>query len=198
MRIQLKPLGSSDTLAVSRQGSVLVINGKAFDFGQVPDGATLPAAAVSCAWLAGPVERVAGQLQITLLLPHLDDAPAAARFPVDILNPPDGQVLLPTGASEANEVTSTGVVDWSQMVTQEMKAQATADRHLAEVVAETAARRSTADAAMAPLQDAVDIDDVTEAELAALKAWKKYRVALIRLPDQAGYPATIDWPVAPA
>ena len=42
------------------------------------------------------------------------------------------------------------------------------------------------------------VDDATDVEAAALKAWKKYRVALSRVPDQAGYPGNIDWPAAPA
>jgi hypothetical protein len=63
---------------------------------------------------------------------------------------------------------------------------------------EIARLRATADFALAPLQDAVDIDEATESEVALLKAWKKYRVALNRLPEQAGYPNTIDWPAAPA
>ena len=57
--------------------------------------------------------------------------------------------------------------------------------------------RAEADYAIAPLQDAVDIDEGTEAELATLKAWKKYRVALSRVPEQDGYPLAIDWPAAP-
>lgn len=89
-------------------------------------------------------------------------------------------------------------IDWSQLITKEMKAQAATAERLAAVAAETATRRTAADKAIAPLQDAVDIDEATDAEVALLKAWKKYRVALNRLPDQAGYPATIDWPVAPA
>jgi hypothetical protein len=45
----------------------------------------------------------------------------------------------------------------------------------------------------------VAVDDATDAETALLKAWKKYRVALNRLPEQAGYyPTTVDWPAAPA
>ena len=89
-------------------------------------------------------------------------------------------------------------IDWSQRITKAMKDQATAIRVLADAVAENARRRSIADTAIAPLQDAVDIDDASEAEVLQLKAWKKYRVALNRLPEQPGYPTTIDWPVAPA
>ena len=49
--------------------------------------------------------------------------------------------------------------------------------------------------AIAPLQDAVDVDDVTEEELAALKAWKKYRVTLNRL-DLSTAPDIV-WPEVP-
>lgn len=58
--------------------------------------------------------------------------------------------------------------------------------------------RAIADAAIAPLQDAVYLDDATEDEMLRLTAWKRYRVALNRLPEQAGWPTEIDWPVLPA
>lgn len=69
---------------------------------------------------------------------------------------------------------------------------------LADAQAEAAALRVIADAAVVPLQDAVDLDEATEAEAALLKEWKRYRVALNRLPEQPGYPAEIDWPAPPA
>ncbi|AZE73136.1 tail fiber assembly domain protein [Pseudomonas synxantha] len=58
--------------------------------------------------------------------------------------------------------------------------------------------RTQADRAIAPLQDAVDIEEATEEEVAILKLWKKFRVALSRIPEQADYPDAIDWPVVPA
>ncbi|WP_010226171.1 tail fiber assembly protein [Pseudomonas donghuensis] len=63
---------------------------------------------------------------------------------------------------------------------------------------ELARRRAAADYVIAPLQDAVDVEEATEDEAAALNAWKKYRVALSRVPDQPGYPTVIDWPTTPA
>ncbi|MCP1652737.1 tail fiber assembly protein [Pseudomonas nitroreducens] len=57
--------------------------------------------------------------------------------------------------------------------------------------------RERADFAMEPLQDAVDLDDATAAELALLKAWKVYRVALNRMDQQPGWPAVVEWPVPP-
>ncbi|MBC3464978.1 tail fiber assembly protein [Pseudomonas sp. RW10S2] len=69
---------------------------------------------------------------------------------------------------------------------------------LVAALAEVSRRRGVADSAIAPLQDAVDLDEATEAEVALLKEWKRYRVALNRLPEQDGYPHTIDWPAPPA
>lgn len=89
-------------------------------------------------------------------------------------------------------------IDWSQLITKAIKAEAEAERVLASVVAENSRRRVIADKAIAPLQDAVDIDDATAAEVALLKAWKKYRVALNRQPDEPGYPTNIVWPVEPS
>lgn len=64
--------------------------------------------------------------------------------------------------------------------------------------AEIARLRAVADYAIAPLQDAVDVDEATDADLAALKSWKKYRVALSRVIEQPQFPDAIDWPVVPA
>ncbi len=88
-------------------------------------------------------------------------------------------------------------IDWSYLVTAEMKKEQASAEQLAQVQAETARLRLIADNAIAPLQDAVDIDDADVQEEALLKLWKKYRVALNRLPDQPGYPITIEWPIQP-
>lgn len=50
---------------------------------------------------------------------------------------------------------------------------------------------------IAPLQDAVDLDDATAADIANLKLWKQYRVAVNRISSQAGFPTVIDWPAQP-
>lgn len=91
-----------------------------------------------------------------------------------------------------------GNIDWTQLVTKEMKANAAAEHFLAVVVADVAVRRAAVDAAIAPLQDAVDLDEATVEEAGLLTAWKKYRVLLNRVTAQPGYPTSIDWPVAPA
>ncbi|MFG0501124.1 tail fiber assembly protein [Pseudomonas putida] len=157
----------------------------------------MPVEAVGCNFVVSPVERINGDLVLTLMLPHDSDAPDGARFPVD-LYPADGQVQLPGLDLGERLPAYPGVIDWSQVVTAEAKAQAAAEQLLATVVAEQAQRRAMADAAIAPLQDAVELDEATEAEAALLKEWKRYRVALSRVAEQAGYPAMIDWPTPPA
>lgn len=49
--------------------------------------------------------------------------------------------------------------------------------------------------AIAPLQDAVDLEEATEKEIAALKSWKQYRVAVNRV--EANAPEDIKWPEQP-
>jgi hypothetical protein len=95
MKINLSPQRRDDTLTVTKQGDTLTINGTAYDFSVIPDGATLPKDATDCKWLASDVERIDGVLHLTLLLPHGANASQAARFPQPIINPADGVLELP-------------------------------------------------------------------------------------------------------
>lgn len=203
MIIKLSPRSADEQLSVEKFGSILRLNGLSFDFSGLPDGATLPGEAVSSPWVDAPVERIDGELVVTLVMPHGVDAGQQSRFPVDIVNPADGRVPLPTDHDPQPDVSpiwpvGAGAIDWGQVITLEMKQEAAAAQLLGAVQADAASRRAAADSAIAPLQDAVDIDDATDAEVLALKAWKKYRVALNRLPEQSGYPTEIDWPAPPA
>jgi len=96
MVINLSPQRRDDTLTVSKSGDVLTINGTEYDFSQVPEGGLLPQDAVDCPWLASDVERIDGELVLTLLLPHGANASEAARFPEPLMDVPDGTVVLPS------------------------------------------------------------------------------------------------------
>ncbi|MNT54910.1 Caudovirales tail fiber assembly protein [compost metagenome] len=69
----------------------------------------------------------------------------------------------------------------------------------AEILARNTATRdsllATASARIAPLQDAVDLDEATADETAALKLWKQYRVAVNRVDLSIVAP---QWPAVPA
>jgi len=95
MKINLSPQRRDDTLTVIKQGDTLTINNTTYDFSQLPDGGKLPADAVDSEYIIGSVDRVNGELELTLLLPHSADASEAARFPEPIINPADGEVELP-------------------------------------------------------------------------------------------------------
>lgn len=96
MKIYLSPIRRDDSLTVIKSGEALIINGEGFDFTILPEGATIPLGKVPCEWIAGPIERIEGQLHVTLLLPHGPNPTEAAAFPSAIINPPDGPLGLPS------------------------------------------------------------------------------------------------------
>lgn len=95
MHINLSPQLRSDTLTVTKAGDVLTINGEAYDFSSLPDGATIPAGEVPCELIIGPVERIAGEIHLTLIMPHGPNPPAEVAFPAPIEAVPDGEVMYP-------------------------------------------------------------------------------------------------------
>ncbi|MCY1439113.1 Caudovirales tail fiber assembly protein, lambda gpK [compost metagenome] len=58
-------------------------------------------------------------------------------------------------------------------------------------------RMQAAGLAVAPLQDAVDLGVATAEQIAQLQAWKRYRIELNAMPEQPGWPRTLEWPVPP-
>ena len=95
MLINLSPVRCDEQLTISVSGDTLLLNGAAFDFTPLQDGATLPREAIDCLWIAGDVQRIDGVLQVPLLLPIAADASDAARFPAPIVVTQDGSVELP-------------------------------------------------------------------------------------------------------
>lgn len=100
MKINLSPQFRNEALAVIKAGDKLIINGEAFDFTQLPEGAILPASAVDCEFIIGDVRRQDGELHLTLLLPISWDAGHEACFPESIVNPEDGRIKMPGAGNE--------------------------------------------------------------------------------------------------
>ena len=179
-------------LIVWKNGEQLNINGLAIDFANLADGSTLPATAINSPWLAAPIERVGGDLVLTLYLPNGPDSTDDERFPNDLVDVADGLVVLPgKPADQQFPMLGYAAIDWCQVQTAAQKAETLARATLLQC-------RAVADTAIAPLQDAVDLAEATTEETEMLKAWKRYRVALSRLPEQAGWSTEIDWPTPPA
>ena len=95
MHIKINPQRRDDQITATKSGETITINGESFDLSAIPEGATLPADAISSEFFSGPVERVGGVLHLTLMLPHGADPVEAVAFPVDIIDPPDGEIELP-------------------------------------------------------------------------------------------------------
>lgn len=99
MKILLSPFvllpGNKSGLTIVVSGDLLTLNGESFDFGQLPDGASLPLEAIASEHFAGPVSRIEGELHLTLRFPIGPDASEAARFPSPIHVTTDGPVELP-------------------------------------------------------------------------------------------------------
>lgn len=95
MRIDLIPVLSARTLALSRSGETLTINGDTIDFSVVPEGAIVPMGAIACDMISGTVRRIDGQLRIPVILPIGYAASAAQLTPAPIIDPADGPIALP-------------------------------------------------------------------------------------------------------
>ena len=98
MIITLCPVGGPAPVALEKQGDAVICDGVRYDFAPLPNGATLPASAVSGGWLAdGSVVRrdLEGTLHLTAKLPHGPNAPEETRFPQPIIVSQDGPIALP-------------------------------------------------------------------------------------------------------
>ncbi|WP_230848476.1 hypothetical protein [Pseudomonas amygdali] len=83
------------TLEVIKNGDILTINGEAFDFSPMPEGATLPVSAIKSEWFFGDAERTNGVLTLVMWLPLPANYSQEQAFPRDLVNVPDGPVVFP-------------------------------------------------------------------------------------------------------
>lgn len=95
MRILLNPQGREDALSVAKVGNVLTVNGEEFDFTPMTEGSTLPREAIGSMWFDGPVEKVNGEITLTLILPNPWNYSPEQAFPVTLENIQDGDIQLP-------------------------------------------------------------------------------------------------------
>lgn len=104
MKISLSPVRTDRSLPeVSYSKDALTVNGKLFDFGPLPEGATLPASAVDSEWFVDRIERVDGEIHVTLMLPHGPNPSHAVAFPEPIRVIRAGAVKLPFDVLEPAE-----------------------------------------------------------------------------------------------
>lgn len=211
MNIFLSPQRRDASLAIFKTGSILRLNDEAdFDFSPMTEGSTLPRSAIDSEWFAGDIEMRGGALNLTLFLPLPNNYSPAQAFPEPLSDVTDGLVVFPEPLSPQSErpfedeaakpskkASSHNPIDWSQLITAEMKAERAVQQYRMDMEREVARLRAMADYELVPLQDAVDIGEATDDERRALRAWKKYRIELNRISAQIGSSKDIVWPVMP-
>lgn len=95
MHISFSPQRRDDKLTLEKTGDRLRINGELFNFNPLAEGDTVPAGSIPCDWIVGPVERINGEIHITLLLPHGPNSSQGVAFPEPISVTEDGAIAVP-------------------------------------------------------------------------------------------------------
>lgn len=96
MRITFSPQRRDDSLALEKtSGDRLRINGKLFNFNTLNDGDTIPAGTIPCDFITGPVEKIDGEVHVTVVLPHGPNPSQAVAFPEPITVTDDGPIDVP-------------------------------------------------------------------------------------------------------
>lgn len=91
MHIRLSPQYRDASLTVEKQGDILTVNGAAYDFSSIPDGATVEN--VPCDFIVGPVSRINGEIHLTLIAPHGGKPTETEAFPPALEAAPDGVIV---------------------------------------------------------------------------------------------------------
>ena len=100
MQITFVPQRRDDTLTLERSGDVLSINHtEVFDFTFLQNGDVIAEVDLDSEWIVSDVTRVAGEVQLRVLLPHGPDANDEMRFP-HVMSLPEGATTLPAALAE--------------------------------------------------------------------------------------------------
>jgi hypothetical protein len=96
MRISFSPQRRDDGLTLEKtSGDRLRINGELFNFNNLNDGDVIPAGEIPCEWVVGPVEKIDGEVHVTVILPHGPNPSQAVAFPEPITVTEDGSIEVP-------------------------------------------------------------------------------------------------------
>lgn len=101
MIINLSPQSRTDEPVYVKKGDTISVNGEVFDFSQVEEGDTLPREAIYSDWFGGDVERIGGQLSVTLFSPCPPNYSPEQAFPTPVTMTDDGIIPLPLPLPES-------------------------------------------------------------------------------------------------
>ena len=96
MRISFSPQRREDCLKLEKGiGDRIRINGDLLNFDPLNDGDMIPADDIPCDWIIGPVEKVDGEVRLTIRLPVGPNPSQAVAFPEPITVSAEGPVATP-------------------------------------------------------------------------------------------------------
>lgn len=107
MKILLSPVRCDERIRANVSGDAIVINGKTFDFSSLEESCELPLGSVGSLFICSNVIRIDGEISLTLMLPHGQNAPHETRFPAAFTEPmtiTSGPVPLPPYDADDKEV----------------------------------------------------------------------------------------------
>lgn len=99
--IKLSPQNRPNSATYVKLGDTISVNGEVFDFSRIQEGDTLPKEAISSDWFGGDVERIGGQLSITLFSPCPPNCSPEQAFPTPVTMTDDGIIPLPLPLPES-------------------------------------------------------------------------------------------------
>lgn len=103
MKISFSPQRRDDSLALERVSpDRLRINGELFNFGPLAEGDKISPDRIPCEWICGPVERINGEIHLTLILPHGPNPSQAVAFPEPISVSENGPVDIEEGLANVD------------------------------------------------------------------------------------------------
>jgi hypothetical protein len=104
MRISFSPQRRDDALTLEKtSGNRLRINGELYNFDPLQDGDSIPEGEVPCDWIVGPIDRIDGEVRLTVILPHGANPSQAVAFPEPITVTEDGPIAVPHDEPEQME-----------------------------------------------------------------------------------------------
>lgn len=95
MIIELLAQRSDKSLSIIKNGDALTINNVEYNFTQLPEGGVVPQSAIDCEFLGSDVKRIDGKINLKIIFPNSANASEAAKFPEPIVDPADGELVLP-------------------------------------------------------------------------------------------------------
>lgn len=101
MIINLSPQSRTDEPVYVKKGDTIAVNGEVFDFSQIEEGGTLPREAIHSDWFGGDIERIGGQLSVTLFSPCPPNYSPEQAFPSPVTMTGDGIIPLPLPLPES-------------------------------------------------------------------------------------------------